>query len=248
MKNPERVAELLDALKAECEFRFEFDAVATVAKTVSELPRVTVIDDEHQEFLGKIYTKRVRGGHYFCGSRSIHRDVWSCFYGEIPNGFVIHHIDGNKNNNSLANLQLMPNAEHTVLHFSETVPAVCEVCGKPFLTLKNKPRTTCSAKCYDKKRYAAGFSKNENRAIEQRICVICGNVFTVRKDTATKTCSRQCKNRLHQKTLNAQGLFRTVKRICVICGREYTIRSDSPGKTCSPHCAAMLRVQNKRNQ
>lgn len=247
MKNPEHVAELLAELKAECEYRFEFDAVATVAKAVSELPRVTVIDDEHQEFLGKIYIKRPRGGHYFCGSHSIHRDVWCWYYGEIPKDYVIHHIDGNKSNNNLANLQLMSNAAHTALHFSRKTLAVCEICGRTFLTSQNKPRTTCSAKCYDKKRYNAGLSKNPNRAFEQRVCAICGKKFTVRKDAATKTCSQHCTNQLHRQTLNNQGLFRTVTRICAICGKEYIVRSDSKGKTCSASCATKLRIQNRKS-
>lgn len=33
--------------------------------------------------------------------------VWSSFKGNIPNGFKVSHIDGNKENNSLDNLQLV---------------------------------------------------------------------------------------------------------------------------------------------
>ena len=35
---------------------------------------------------------------------------------EIPAGFVIHHIDGDKHNNDISNLALMTNAAHSKLH------------------------------------------------------------------------------------------------------------------------------------
>ena len=35
---------------------------------------------------------------------------------EIPAGFVIHHIDGDKHNNNIGNLALMTNAAHSKLH------------------------------------------------------------------------------------------------------------------------------------
>lgn len=37
----------------------------------------------------------------------IHRLVWENFFGEIPEGLEVDHIDGNPSNNSLSNLQLL---------------------------------------------------------------------------------------------------------------------------------------------
>lgn len=41
-----------------------------------------------------------------------HRYVWEQVNGPIPSGCIIHHIDGNKTNNNIANLQLMTKKEH----------------------------------------------------------------------------------------------------------------------------------------
>jgi len=45
-----------------------------------------------------------------------HRYVWEQANGEIPPGYQIHHINHNKQDNRLENLQLLSNSEHQKLH------------------------------------------------------------------------------------------------------------------------------------
>ena len=42
----------------------------------------------------------------------IHRCVYEAFIGEIPKGYHVHHIDGNKQNNVISNLQALTVKEH----------------------------------------------------------------------------------------------------------------------------------------
>ena len=47
----------------------------------------------------------------------LHRLIFEDFYGiAIPNGFVVHHKDGNKTNNCILNLQLLSDNEHKRKH------------------------------------------------------------------------------------------------------------------------------------
>lgn len=46
----------------------------------------------------------------------VHRLVWETFNGTIPDGYSIHHLDENKQNNKLDNLALISNYEHNHLH------------------------------------------------------------------------------------------------------------------------------------
>lgn len=48
--------------------------------------------------------------------RMEHHLVWEKYFGEIPDGMQIHHIDGNKANNDIKNLQLVTPLEHKRLH------------------------------------------------------------------------------------------------------------------------------------
>ncbi len=49
----------------------------------------------------------------------VHRVVWEAFNGEIPEGLQVNHIDGNKANNNLSNLELVKPAEN-MRHAVET--------------------------------------------------------------------------------------------------------------------------------
>ena len=45
-----------------------------------------------------------------------HRIVWERFNGPVPEGMQVHHIDGNKINNDIGNLELLTPLEHKRIH------------------------------------------------------------------------------------------------------------------------------------
>lgn len=64
-----------------------------------------------------------------------HRRVWRKHNGPVPVGFFIHHIDGNKQNNDIANLELVTALVHKRIHSGcELRDGVwwkpCSVCGQ----------------------------------------------------------------------------------------------------------------------
>ena len=42
-----------------------------------------------------------------------HRIVWEEKYGKLPDGYIVHHLNGNKSDNRLENLQARPRKEHS---------------------------------------------------------------------------------------------------------------------------------------
>lgn len=76
-------------------------------------------------FEGNKYTLR-NTGYYgkTKGDRTLlHRDVWEHFNGKIPEGYDVHHINENKHDNRIENLECIGKAEHTRLH-QNTKPVI----------------------------------------------------------------------------------------------------------------------------
>ncbi len=59
-------------------------------------------------------TKRRKNGK--AASCLKHVKVWILEKGEVPKGYVIHHINGNKKDNRIENLQCVTRSEHTIIH------------------------------------------------------------------------------------------------------------------------------------
>ena len=57
-------------------------------------------------------TSRKEGNHH----KLLHRLIFEDFYGEIPEGCVIHHKDGSRFNNCILNLALMSRTQHQTYH------------------------------------------------------------------------------------------------------------------------------------
>ena len=81
----------------------------------------------------------------------LHRLMWEDFYGcEVPEGFVVHHKDGDKLNNCILNLQLMRKSEHDKLHNCGSAHELshCKNASKAMNTIgyfrvSKKPDPTC---------------------------------------------------------------------------------------------------------
>lgn len=106
--------------------------------------------------------------------------------------YDVHHIDGNKDNNDIHNLQLINKVKHATIHaktqVNEKIIKVCEYCGKEYNSSSNvaHKQRFCSAKCKMKWRRANGLDR------EERVCIYCGKTFTCNKTLSTKFCSKRC--------------------------------------------------------
>lgn len=66
----------------------------------------------HEEYDGNKKYARVQLYHNINKKMFVHRIVWECYKGVIPDGYEIDHVDNNPLNNSLDNLQLITHKEN----------------------------------------------------------------------------------------------------------------------------------------
>lgn len=155
---------------------------------------------EHIFFNGRKYSKSSHG--YWRSTdrehKPLHVAVWEASNGKVPKGYDVHHVDGNKDNNAIENLQCLPHAEHLSIHTTirrtsgelkpkglRNIPMTCAQCGKEFLATR-RDRKFCSNKC------CKNWQRAHSNCYEKRICVVCGKEFETRKDTTVCHCSRKC--------------------------------------------------------
>lgn len=233
MKFTPEVIAALQILREHAENDFERHRINVLERDLTAPPQVEIVDDTHQRFDGVTYHKD-KGGHYRT-TVPIHRAHWSYYHGEVPKGYDIHHINGDKTNNDISNLLILKKSEHHSLHrhiaIAKEYTCVCDVCGKIFSSLSPKANTRfCSAACNAQ----AQRKRKKNYTI--RKCVVCGKNFSVFKTKTTRCCSKSCAMTLSWQT----GREKITEKICPTCNKKF-----SPKRRkqiyCSRTCAAKSR-------
>lgn len=85
-----------------------------------------------------------------------HQMVAERAYGPVPQGYHVHHVDGNIKHNAAFNLRVLLAAKHTQLH--KTLPKIgltCPCCGKVYEVAPSQARRRiyCSRLCLHADRY-----------------------------------------------------------------------------------------------
>lgn len=162
-------------------------------KILSGKTQVLVIDNKIVQF-----HKDCTTGYWVNNTHCmrLHREKLRLYLGltkEQMKELDVHHIDKNKDNNNLSNLQLVKKITHVKTHAEEQVckkiKKICEQCGCEYESSSNiaHRQRFCSQKCQMRYRRANGLNNTEG------ICLNCGKKFIYDKSNPkTKFCSKSC--------------------------------------------------------
>lgn len=185
---------------------------------------------------------RPNSGHIRAGVEALHREIYRDHYGPIPDGWHVHHKDGNPANNDPDNLECLPCTEHVEHHASQRR-------GKPSPNPEHLERAREAAKAWHASPEGlAWHSENGRRAWESRTaqtldCEECGKKYDTLHRGNTRFCSNACKSKWRRKA----GLD-DVDKTCCICHTTFRASKYEKNPTCSRHCGQALRRARTRVQ
>lgn len=175
--------------------------------------------------------------------KRLHIYVWEKHNGKIPEGYHVHHIDHNTDNNEIDNLIALPSHEHLAYHSKlqnkEKARLNFEINARPKAIEwhKSKEGSEWHKKHYEKTKHLL------HKKIEI-ICINCGKKAIVSKvGNTNKYCSAKCKD-----AYRAKSGKDNVEKICLICGNAFIASKKNGKKYCSSECRGIARNENKKNR
>lgn len=171
--------------------------------------------------------------HYGDKVKLLHRVVWEYYNGEIPSNYHVHHIDGNKDNNDISNLELIDSHEHLSYHSKKKYAENKEVIDKHLAEIQELARAWHSSPEGRAWHSEHGKQVFENMPNITLICQNCGNEYTVKLSAKNKSkfCSNNCKSAYRRKL----GID-NIEVICPVCSSKFIKNKYSKRKFCSRKC------------
>lgn len=166
----------------------------------------------------------------------LHRDIWRRHHGEIPDGYQIHHVDGDPSNNDIENLELVDAKEHQSQHARERIQAILEEHGD----LPWRDKLTRESRKWHRSEEGLEWHRKQGREVYQKrlasrdptVCDICGTEFEDRTVSGhARLCSNACRSRYRREAELDATLFECQECGELFWGNLYAKRTHC-GKSC----------------
>lgn len=154
--------------------------------------QVQVITETIQEFNGVRYY--LCGKYYQRKGQRLHRVVWEYHHGEIPDGFDVHHIDGDRGHNDEENLACIDRSEHHRHHAA--MPDFLEYARKHIEDMRPLAAEWHGSEAGRAWHSAQGKANWEKRKTISYTCTHCGAEFTTKhvySAQSNRFCSGRCR-------------------------------------------------------
>ena len=208
------------------------------------------------EFNGNTYVRNPKSNYYFRhttrnaerrNSQQLHRAVWEYYNGPIPDGWQVHHIDGDVDNNDISNLQCLPAKEH-LRHHARKNEQDPDFVARQIENLKAAQEAakewhgSPEGKEWHRKHVAESIGKvRENKIV--KTCEFCGKQFDGMP--WSRYCSESCGDKARRRK---KGLkFEPQERRCLFCGNTF-IAQKVNAMFCSVTCKNKQYWKNEKEK
>lgn len=196
------------------------------------------MSDKSRIYFGKKFTKDKKGYWIHRGKfPHAHRWVWININGEIHKGMDVHHIDGDKSNNDISNLELHSRSDHLKLHWKDPIFRDNLINNLH----KIRPLTLEYIKSEEGRKKASIQAKQswKYRKEIDCICLNCNKTFCT-KQNKSDFCGENCYMNFRRK----RGDF-NITVSCAFCGNDFIKTKYSPIKCCSISCGTKEGIRNR---
>ena len=177
-------------------------------------------------FEGKRFTKF---GNYWRSARKfLHRAIWESHNGPIAKGDHVHHIDGDRENNDISNLECKSGREHLSDHHTGHT-------RRPDAAIKAGVEWR---KTEEGKSFMSEMGRRNQefmRKDREFVCECCAKQFIARDTGGNRFCSGACK----AKHRRYSGVDK-VECTCVQCGTLFKTEKFRPSLCCSKGCGRKM--------
>lgn len=210
---------------------------------------------EEVEFNGIVFrrypdSKRMEDRRYFKpsgmhvkrGVGALHREIWKAHHGPIPDGWHVHHKNGDTGDNRIENLECLPGSKHLSLHAG--LPDRREWSRSQIETIR--PLAIEWHKSDAGREWHRKHARDvwENMQAVRHTCEQCGVEFeTLAQHDGVRFCSNNCKSAWRR----ASGVD-DEDRECAFCGATFRTNRYGRTRTCGSGCSAKLRWRERRER
>lgn len=162
-------------------------------------------------------------------TKSLHRYMYECEIGPIPEGYHIHHKDDNPYNNTIDNFEIKTEFDHLSYHGKkgdrEKLLKLAEI-GREFA---KEWHGTEEGIAWHKQHYEDFKLKMHEKII--RNCSNCNQLTSTTRKSGNAFCSNKCKSQWRRRNKPDKK-----KVNCLKCGKEFETLKYLPNSYCSKEC------------
>ena len=187
------------------------------------------------------YVRLTHGRRRFTTYQYEHDVVAEYFFGEKPEGHVVHHIDENKLNNSVENLTYMKDEDHRRLHMKDTIRQYCHTsesqsgCKNSFY---GKHHTKCSIMA-NRKAHLGKRNVASKEVAQYTLNDVLVNVFESRGRAESITGFKNISNACNGVSTNSLGCH-------VAYGFKWFYTKDVESFSCENHVVESVEVHSHK--
>lgn len=194
---------------------------------------------------GLVFTREDKTGYYLNSTNRLrlHRFVWEQNNTAIPKGYHVHHLNGDKNDNTVANLRLLRQEEHLELHgkhLTEKQKAYLKSHKEKFILKATEWHKSEEGREWHRKHVKEQWH-NWHKREKVNICSICGKEFLATRKA--RFCSILCKTKARRE---AGKDLET--RTCEVCGKTFQANKYSTTRFCGVDCRGKAWCKRMEDQ